>query len=253
LSERPRTIVAVGGGNFGTYPGNALDTFLLERALRGPRPGGATGQPRIAYLPTAGGDQEGPIDAFRRQFLERRALPTVVRLFQRQEKDLAAVLLAQDLVLVGGGNTANQRAIWAVHGVDAILREAYARGVLLAGWSAGGLCWFAGGITDSFHPTELAALTGLLGLLPGSFCPHYDSEATRRPTYQARVADGALPAGWAADDGVGLVFEEGAFVEAVTFLEGKAAWRVEPAPGDPGSAAGVRETRHAARFLPATP
>jgi len=245
--ERPRTIVAIGGGNFGTHPGNALDTFLLARATRGER---APGPPRVAYLPTAGGDQEGAIDMFRRQFLERRAVPTVVRLFQRQERDLASLLLAQDLVLVGGGNTANLRAVWAVHGVDAILAAAYARGVVLAGWSAGGLCWFESGITDSFHPTDLAPLTGLLGLLPGSFCPHYDSEPARRVTYHARVKDGSLGAGWAADDGVGLVFEEGRFTEAVTFLEGGAAWRVEP---DPASPTGARETREVARFLPPAP
>jgi peptidase E len=134
--------------------------------------------------------------------------------------------------------------------VDGILRDAHAQGVVLAGWSAGGLCWFDGGITDSFHPTELAPLTGLLGLLPGSFCPHYDSEAARRPTYHARVADGTLGAGWAADDGVGLVFEDGRFAEAVTFLEGGAAWRVEP---DPASPTGARETRVAARFLVPAP
>src|SRR5207249_6151794 len=115
LMARPRTIVATGGGNFGTHPGNALDDHLLSLALRGPR---AAGPPRVAYLPTAGGDQEGAIEHFRRQFLERRVLPTVVRLFQRQERDLAALLLAQDLVLVGGGNTANLMAVWRVHGVD---------------------------------------------------------------------------------------------------------------------------------------
>lgn len=244
---RPRTIVAIGGGNFGTHPGNALDDFLLARAVRGPRAGGP---PRVAYLPTAGGDQESAIENFRRQFLERRALPTIVRLFQRQERDLAPLLLEQDLVLVGGGNTANLLAVWRVHGVEALLRRAYEAGVLLAGWSAGGLCWFEGGLTDSFHPTELAPLHGLLGLLPGSFCPHYDAEPSRRPTYRARVAEGALPAGWAADDGVGLVFEDGALVEAVTFLAGGAAWRVEPDPGAPG---GVRETRREARLLPGAP
>jgi dipeptidase E len=235
VSPPPRTIVAVGGGSFRTYPGNALDSWLLAR----------TGKPRpkVAFLPTAAGDPEPAIEAFVRSFVERGCAPTVVRLFQRDVVDLAALLLAQDLILVSGGNTANQAVVWRVHGVDAILRAAYERGILLAGWSAGGLCWFEGGVTDSFHVTELAPLTGLLGLLPGSFCPHYDSEGGRRPYYHQLVGSGALPAGYAADDGVGLVFEDGVFAQALSFLEGASAWRVEP------HAAGVRETPIPARLL----
>jgi dipeptidase E len=233
---RPKTIVAVGGGSFRTYPGNALDTWLLART--------GEARPRVAFLPTASGDQEGAIEAFTRSFLERGAIPTVVRLFVRDVIDLESLLLAQDLILVSGGNTANQQAVWRLHGVDRILHEAYARGIVLAGWSAGGLCWFESGVTDSFHVTELAALDGFLGILKGSFCPHFGSEENRRPYYHAWVADGTLPAGWAADDGVGLVFEDGAFVEAVSFLDDGAAYRVEP------HAAGVRETRVPARRLP---
>jgi len=232
---RPRTIVAVGGGSFRTYPGNALDTWLLARTGKA--------QPKVLFLPTASGDQEAAIDAFTRSFLERGALPTVARLFVRDVVDLEALLLAQDLIVVSGGNTANQQAVWKLHGVDRILRETYERGIVLAGWSAGGLCWFEAGVTDSFHVTELAALGGLLGILPGSFCPHFNSEANRRPRYHAWVGDGTLPAGWAADDGVGLLFEDGAFVEALTFLDGGAAYRIEP------HAAGVRETLVLARRL----
>lgn len=238
MNARPRTIVAVGGRSFRSDPGNGLDTFLLAR----------TGQPRprVAFLPTAAGDPEPSIEAFTRSFLERGAEPVVARLFQRDVIDLEALLLAQDLVLVSGGNTANQAAIWRVHGVDQILRQAHERGILLSGWSAGGLCWFESGVTDSFHTTELAPLTGLLGLLPGSFCPHYNSEANRRPLYHQFVGSGALPGGLAADDGVGLVFEDGALAEVVTFLPGGAAYRVEPHP------AGVRETVLPARLLPGT-
>jgi len=234
--SRPRTIVAVGGGSFRTYPGNALDTWLLARTGKA--------RPKVAFLPTAAGDQEAAIDAFNRSFLERGALPTVVRLFVRDAIDLSALLLAQDLILVSGGNTANQQAVWKLHGVDSILREAYERGIVLSGWSAGGLCWFEAGVTDSFHVTELAALQGLLGILAGSFCPHFNSEENRRPRYHAWVGDGTLPPGWAADDGVGLLFEDGAFVEALSFLDGGAAYRVEP------HAAGVRETHVPARRLP---
>ena len=230
-----KTIVAIGGGSFRTYPGNALDTWLLARTGKA--------KPKVAFLPTASGDQEGAIEAFTRSFLERGATPTVVRLFVRDVIDLESLLLAQDLILVSGGNTANQQAVWKLHGVDRILREAYARGIVLAGWSAGGLCWFESGVTDSFHVTELVALGGLMGILEGSFCPHMNSEENRRPRYHAWIADGTLPAGYAADDGVGLLFEDGRFKEALSFLDGGAAYRVEP------HAAGVRETRIEARPL----
>jgi len=230
-----KTIVAIGGGSFRTYPGNALDSWLLARTGKE--------RPKVAFLPTAAGDQEGAIEAFTRSFLERQAIPTVVRLFVRDVIDLESLLLDQDLILVSGGNTANQQAVWKLHGVDRILRAAYARGIVLAGWSAGGLCWFESGVTDSFHVTELAALSNLLGLLEGSFCPHFNSEENRRPRYHAWIGDGTLPAGYAADDGVGLLFEDGRFVEALSFLPGGAAYRVEP------HAAGVRETRIEARQL----
>lgn len=230
-----KTIVAIGGGSFRTFPGNALDTWLLARI--------GAAKPKVAFLPTAAGDQEAAIEAFMRSFLERGAIPTAVRLFVRDVIDLESLLLGQDLILVSGGNTANQQAVWKLHGVDRILREAYARGIVLAGWSAGGLCWFESGVTDSFHVTELVALDGLMGILEGSFCPHFNSEENRRPRYHAWVADGTLPAGYAADDGVGLLFEDGRFTEALSFLPGGAAYRVEP------HAAGVRETRIEARPL----
>ncbi len=234
-----RHIVAIGGGSFRTDPGNALDDFLI--GLTG------TSRPRVLFVPTASGDPEATIEAFTRSFRERRCTPSVLRLFGREHEDLAPVVLEQDLIFVGGGNTANQQAIWRVHGVDVLLRQAWEQGIVLAGVSAGGLCWFEEGVTDSFHPTKLAALKGLLGFLGGSFCPHYDSEESRRPLYQRFVAERALGAGWAADDGVGLHFEGTAFVEAVSFRPGAAAYRVEPAGPSPGD--GVRETKVAARLL----
>jgi peptidase E len=237
-----RTIVAIGGGSFRTDPGNALDDFLLAR----------TGQarPRVLLVPTAGGDAEPVIEMFQRSFLERRCVPSVLRLFQREHEDLAPLVLEQDLIFVTGGNTANLRAIWALHGVDALLTRAWEQGTVMAGVSAGGLCWFEEGVTDSFHPTELKPLHHLLGLLEGSFCPHYDSELTRRPLYQKFVAEGTLAPGYAADDGVGLVFDGTRFVEAVSFKPGAAAYRVEPAgPAGAESAATAIETALPTRLL----
>ena len=139
--------------------------------------------------------------------------------------DPADVLLSQDLIFVGGGSVANMLAVWRVHGFDRILREAWESGVVLFGWSAGMICWFEAGVTDSFGP-ELAPLD-CLGFLPGSACPHYDGEERRRPVYRALV-DGGFPAGLAADDGVGLRFAGRELAEVVTAREGATAYRVEP-------------------------
>ncbi|MGH7726996.1 MAG: Type 1 glutamine amidotransferase-like domain-containing protein [Candidatus Eiseniibacteriota bacterium] len=238
--RKQRHIVAIGGGSFYTDPGNSLDDFLIA-LTKAPRP-------RVCLLPTAGGDADLPCEAFLRSFLERRCRPSVVRLFRRDLEDLESVLLAQDLIFVGGGNTANLMAVWRVHGVDRILRAAHERGIVLAGVSAGGLCWFDEGLSDSYHVTNLKPVTGLLGLLKGSFCPHYDSEENRRPIYRRLVAEGGLASGMAADDGVALHFADGALVEAVAFRPGGSAWQVERVVGG-GEAPSVTESPIATRLL----
>src|SRR3954452_11593986 len=119
--------------------------------------------------------------------------------------DLRELALAHDVIVVGGGNTANMLAVWRVHGFDRVLREAWESGIVLAGWSAGMICWFEAGVTDSFGP-ELAGLRDGLGFLPGSACPHCDIEARRRPVYSSLVAELGFPSGIAADDAAGLHF-----------------------------------------------
>jgi peptidase E len=141
--------------------------------------------------------------------------------------DLREQALAADAILVCGGNTANMLAVWRVHGFDRVLREAWESDVLLTGWSAGMICWFEAGVTDSFGP-QLEGLRDGLGFLPGSACPHYDGEELRRPRYRELVA-GGFPAGIAADDGVALHYEGTELVEVVTCRPGTAAYRVTPA------------------------
>jgi dipeptidase E len=115
-------------------------------------------------------------------------------------ENLRELALSCDAILVCGGNTANLLAVWRVHGFDAILRDAWEGGVLLTGWSAGMICWFEAGVTDSFGP-QLAGMRDGLGFLPGSACPHYDGEELRRPVYTRLVQEG-FPPGIALDDGV---------------------------------------------------
>jgi peptidase E len=187
---------------------------------------GVTGRaPRVCFLGTASGD-EPLARAWFYGWFARRAQATDLGLFDRRVGDVASFLGEHDLIYVGGGNTANMLAIWRLHGVDVALRRAWEAGTILAGPSAGAVCWFEGGTTDSFSP-ELSALRDGLGFLPGSFCPHYDSESSRRPRYHELVGDGSLPAGYAADDGVGLVFTGSDLSEAVAAMPETRAFRVE--------------------------
>ena len=156
--------------------------------------------------------------------------PTHLALFERTVDDIAGTIATQDVVMVGGGNTANMLAIWRLHGVDRALRDAYAAGTILTGWSAGCLCWFEGGVTDSFTP-ELGPLRDGLGILSGSACPHFDSEDRRALVYDREIAAG-LPAGIALDDGVIGRYDDERLVEVVSGREGGRAFRVD-ATGKP--------------------
>jgi dipeptidase E len=234
---RDRHIVAMGGGGFSMEPDNPLlDDFVLGLA----RAQAGRARPRICFVPTASGDAPIYVRDFYDAFAGR-AEASWLPLFARDGRDLRAFLLGQDVVYVGGGNTENMLAIWRLHGVDAILREAWEAGVIMAGLSAGSLCWFEAGTTDSFGP-GLAPFDDGLGLLPGSHCPHYDGEALRRPSYQRLVGDG-LAAGVAADDGAALHYVGTELAEVVTSRPTAGAYRVERVAGQ------VLETRLPSRYL----
>jgi peptidase E len=140
--------------------------------------------------------------------------------------DLREVALASDVILVCGGNTANMLAVWRVHGFDRVLREAWEAGVVLTGWSAGMICWFEAGVTDSFGP-QLEGMRDGLGFLPGSACPHYDGEERRRPVYTELVANG-FPAGIALDDGVAAHYDGTELVDVVTSRTDACGYLVGP-------------------------
>jgi dipeptidase E len=213
-----RNIVALGGGGFGGAGDDPLlDDFVL----------GLTGveRPAVCFIPTASGDADSYIVRFHASFPPERARASHLPLFARDGHDVRGHLLAQDVAYVGGGNTVNLLAIWRAHGIDTILREAWEAGVVMAGMSAGALCWFEGGITDSYGSVD--GLPDGLGLLPGSMCPHFDSEPGRRPVYRRLVGEGALPPGIAADDNCALHFQGTALVEAVASRDGAGAYRVD--------------------------
>src|SRR4051794_13750909 len=226
----------MGGGGFSMEPDNPLlDDFVLSLARRTPA--------RVCFVGTAGGDAPTYVTEFYRAFGARGCLASDIGLFERRIADLRAHVLAQDVVYVGGGNTASLLAVWRAHGFDRVLTEAWHAGVVLAGISAGMNCWFQQSTTDSFAPDEIAALDDGLGLLGGSACPHFDGEDLRRPTYHRLVSEGVLCDGWAADDGAALVFAGEDLQEVVASRPDAAAYRVER------TADGVNERRIGARFL----
>ena len=216
-------IVAMGGGGFSMEPDNPLlDDYLLSLVK--------TAMPRICFLPTASGDADSYIVKFYEAFGNGRSIPTHLSLFRRTIDDLRSFIFDQDIVYVGGGNTANMLAVWRVHGLDAVLHEAWSRGVILCGLSAGSVCWFEGGVTDSFGE-KLRALPDSLGFLPGSHCPHYDGEIGRRPAYQRLIAKGELAAGIAADDSVALRYKGVELTEIVSSCPEARAWRIDMTGG----------------------
>jgi peptidase E len=202
-----RTIFAMGGGGFTMEPDNpVLDEFILGLARRP--------VPRVCFLPTASGDPLDHITRFHEAFSDLPCEATDLSLFRlgRRPVDLRRLLLAQDIVYVGGGSLRNMLAIWRVHELDAILRECWMRGVVLAGLSAGAMCWFEAGITKSRGTAEPVEA---MGLLPGSLSVHYDGEPERRPVYVEAVAKARVPEGFGADDGVGLLFHDRRLVRVV--------------------------------------
>jgi len=236
------TILATSGGSrlsrrHHVAPG-ALLWHALELAQGGERP-------RLCYLGTASGDdlfwQAHWFDAFSGTGVEFSCL----RLFSMpNHADMRSHLLRQDAVWVGGGSVAGLLAMWRLHGLDAIFREVWEAGVVLAGVSAGSLCWHVGGTTDSFGP-ELRPVTDGLGLLPYANGVHYDAEPQRRPLLQELVGEGTLPDAYATDNGVGLVYQGTRLVEAVSEVAGAGAYSVRRT--GPGA---VVETRIEPRLLP---
>ncbi|MFZ0217565.1 MAG: peptidase E [Candidatus Dormiibacterota bacterium] len=239
------TILATSGGLRPSRRRPYVPGPLLWHAIELGRPGG---RPRLCCLGTAGGDDRTWVANLHEGFYGTDVDVTCLRLLPMPNfRDVRAHLLGQDAIWVGGGSVAGLLALWRLHGLDTILREVWERGVVLAGVSAGSVCWHAGGTTDSFGP-ELRPVTDGLGLLPWANGVHYDSEAQRRPLLQQLVAEGTLPAAYATDDGVGLHYEGTDLVEALSELEGKGAYRVERTHG--GTAT---ERRIEPRLLPARP
>ncbi len=201
----------------------------------------AASRPRVLFVGTASGDDPARIALFYETYGSLGAATSHLGFFRRTPENLRETVFAADVVHVGGGNTRSMLAVWREWGLGEVLSEAYDRGIVLCGSSAGSLCWFEDGITDSVAG-DLGPIRGL-GLLAGSHCPHYDAEADRRPSYQRFIADGVVSPGIAADDGVGLHYVDGSLNAVVSARPKAAAYRVDLKNGT------VAEARLDARVL----
>lgn len=230
--DAPKVLIA--GGGFGTV-------FIGYLAA-------LTGKvrPRLCYLPTAAADRPSGIERWYAYCEVLDVEPFHQESFissYSMDRSWEEVFLSMDGIVVSGGNTLNQQAIWRAQGIDEVLREAWRRGIVLGGASAGSLCWFEEGTTDS-RPKELTVVHGL-GLLPGSHSPHYDGEGQRRPTYHRMIASGKLKPGWACDNDAGIYFEATEARRFVATREGAGVYRVDLVDGQ------VVETRYEPEIIPA--
>jgi peptidase E len=219
------TILATSGG---IVPGirtrfefSALTDYAIELA-------GVSGRaPKVCFLNTAQGDSSSATAAVYEAAMVRGLQASHLAAFPMPNiADVTGHLLEQDVIWVGGGSVMGLLAMWRLHGYDVALREAWLSGVVLTGVSAGSICWHIGGTTDSYGPDLRPVINGL-GFLPYSNGVHYDAEPQRRPLFQSLIASGTLPAGYATDDGVGVLYRGTDFVEAVSEEDGKSAYWVE--------------------------
>ena len=210
------SIIAIGGGGFLTDPANpALEKYVIDQAR--------ASRPRVLMIATARGDDAEYVGKFHAAFGALGAMTQHLPFFHRTP-ELRSMVLAHDVVYVGGGNTKSMLAVWRDWGLVEVLREAYQSGIVLGGQSAGAICWFEQGVTDSW--ADRLRPLDCMGFLPGSCCPHYDGEVERRPAYHALIQQRHIRPGYAIDDGVAAHFRNGTLERAVSKKPGSRAYRV---------------------------
>jgi dipeptidase E len=220
-AQKPTRKILIAGGGYGT----AFIRYMA--ALTGKT------RPKLLYLPTAAADSQSSIISWFRNCAPLDVYPLAQESFivsTRQAQSWEEVLLSVDGIVASGGNTLNQQAIWKAHGIDIILKQAWDRGIVLGGASAGSLCWFEEGTTDS-RPKELT-IVKCLGFLKGSHCPHYDREPARRPLYRELIASGAMKPGYACDNDAGIYFEDNEVKRVVTTRQGAKVYFVNASGGE---------------------
>jgi dipeptidase E len=214
-------IVAIGGNSFPKGTLTPIQRYVLSLSRRP--------VPRICFIPTAVGDAQYAIDNFHAAFGSIPSELSHLTLFNNTTRDVEALLVLQDVIIVSGGNTRNMLLLWEAWGVAAAIRAAWDCGTVLAGQSAGGLCWFESGITDSY-PHQFREMA-CLGWVPGSFCPHYDSEPGRQPVLEKLIGNGTLPSGYAVEDDAAIHMQDGKLFAVLSQTANKTAYAVRAENG----------------------
>ena len=212
-----KQIICIGGGGFSTGEAKPLlETYILQQSGRK--------RPKICFVGTASGDSEGYQRMFYSAFKKLDCTPSHLALFKPPVGNLEKFVLEKDVIFVGGGNTRNLLALWKLWGLDKIMKKACQKGIVLCGPSAGSICWFEEGVTDSW--TSPLMPLKCLGFLKGSNCPHYDSEKNRRPSYRRMIAQKKIKSGYAADDGVAIHYINGAIHRFISSRPQARAYKV---------------------------
>ena len=212
-----KQIIAIGGGGFGRTPGEGLiEKYILDQSEKE--------VPNICFIPTATGDNEAYKVNYYSTFSKLDCSPSHLDFFKRTP-DLKELILKQDVIFVGGGNTKSMLAVWKDWGLDLLLKEAYEKGVIMSGVSAGAICWFDQGITDSW--AEDLKVMDCLGFIEGACCPHYDEEPQRKPSLNKFITEKVLKSCYAVDGGCALHIEDEKEFKSVVFSENKNSFLVE--------------------------
>ena len=234
MADKVKQIIPIGGGGFYRDSENLeLEKYVLRQS--------GADNARVCFIPTASGEPDHYVASFYASFLKLGCKPSVLSFFKRTP-DLRSSLLNQDVIYVGGGNTKSLMAVWRDWGVIEILREAWESGIVLTGVSAGAICWFEQGLTDSF--SDGLRPLDCLGFLPGSCCPHFDGEAQRRPSFHKLLSAGEISDGVAIEDWTGVHFIGGEIHKVIASKRGARAYSMRVAHGS------VQEVALPVAYLP---
>ena len=209
-------IIAIGGGGFGRNPNQpVIEQYIINQSDKD--------KPNVCFIPTASAEDSAYIVNFYSAFSKLNCTPMQINLFQRTPR-LDSIVNKQDIIYVGGGNTKSMLAVWREWKLDKLLLKAYKRGAILCGVSAGAICWFEKGVTDSWASN--LNILDCMGLLAGCCCPHYDGEADRKPAVENFLQNGFIDSCYSLDDGAALHFKNGEIHSSVSFYKRSHAYQV---------------------------
>ena len=213
---RERNIVAIGGGGFGRDPGEGIiEEYILKQTKKK--------NPNICFIPTATGYNEAYKVNYYATFSKLKCNPSHLDFFNRIP-DLKRLISNQDAIFVGGGNTKSMLAVWREWGLDKILKKGYKDGIVMSGVSAGAICWFQNGITDSWSAN--LKIMPCMNIIKGTCCPHYDEEPERRPTVKKMIMSKEVKNIFAVDGGAALHIKNENIFKSVSFREQKSSYEV---------------------------